>query len=48
MELFFDAKTDELVNIFSKGPPDEKTKIVQTLTTVDPANSNKYFKIQGN
>jgi hypothetical protein len=48
MELFFDAKTDELVNIFTKGFPDEKAKIVETLTTVDPANSTKYFKIQGN
>ncbi|MBI3521093.1 MAG: DUF4835 family protein [Bacteroidetes bacterium] len=48
MELFFNAKTDELVNIFSKGQPDEKAKIVETLTTVDPANSTKYFKIQGN
>ncbi|MES2567858.1 MAG: DUF4835 family protein [Bacteroidota bacterium] len=48
MELFFDAKADEMVNIFSKGFPDEKAKIVETLTTVDPANSTKYFKIQGN
>lgn len=48
MELFFNAKSDELVNIFSKGFPDEKAKIVETLTTVDPANSTKYFKIQGN
>ncbi|MBL7937573.1 MAG: DUF4835 family protein [Bacteroidia bacterium] len=48
MELFFNAKTDELVNIFSKGLPDEKAKIVENLTTVDPANSTKYFKIQGN
>ncbi len=48
MELFFNAKVDEIVNIFSKGLPDEKSKIVETLTTVDPANSNKYFKIQGN
>lgn len=48
MELFFDAKADELVNVFSKGLPDEKGKAVENLTTVDPANSNKYFKIQGN
>lgn len=48
MELFFDAKVDEIVNIFSKAFPDEKSKIVETLTTVDPANSTKYFKIQGN
>ncbi|HRG00907.1 MAG: DUF4835 family protein [Bacteroidia bacterium] len=48
MELFFNAKTDELVNVFSKGFPEEKAKAVETLTTVDPANSTKYFKIQGN
>lgn len=48
MELFFNAKSDEIVNVFSKALPDEKSKIVETLTTVDPANSNKYFKIQGN
>ncbi len=48
MELFFDAKSDEIVNIFSKGFPDEKAKIVETLSTVDPANSSKYFKITGN
>lgn len=48
MELFFNAKVDELVNIFSKGQPDEKAKAVEVLTTVDPAKSTKYFKIQGN
>lgn len=48
MELFFNAKADEFVNIFSKGLPDEKTKIVETLTTVDPSNTTKWYKIQGN
>ena len=48
MELFFDAKVDEVVNIFSKATPTEKTKAVENFTTVDPANSTKYFKIQGN
>jgi len=48
MELFFNAKSDEIVNIFSKGLPDEKTKVVQTLTTVDPANTSKWYKIQAN
>ena len=48
MELFFNAKADEIVNIFSKGLPDEKTKVVQTLTTVDPANTSKWYKIQAN
>lgn len=48
MELFFNAKVNEVVNIFSKGLPDEKAKAVETLTKVDPANSTKYFKIQEN
>ena len=48
MELFFNAKADELVNIFSKGFPEEKTKILENLTMVNPTNSNKYSKIQGN
>lgn len=48
MELFFNAKADELVNIFSKGLPDEKTKIIDNLSKVNPTNSNKYSKIQGN
>lgn len=48
MELFFNAKVVEVVNIFSKGQPEEKAKAVEVLTTVDPANSTKYFKIQEN
>ena len=48
MELFFNAKADEIINIFSKGLPDEKTKVVETLTTVDPANTTKWYKIQAN
>lgn len=48
MELFFNAKADELVNIFSKGLPDEKNKIIDNLSKVNPTNSNKYSKIQGN
>lgn len=48
MELFFNAKADELVNIFSKGQPDEKAKAVETLSTVAPTNTIKWSKIQGN
>lgn len=48
MELFFNAKADEIVNIFSKGLPDEKTKAVSILTTVNPPNTTKWYKIQSN
>jgi hypothetical protein len=44
-QVFFAAKGDELVNIYSQGSPMEKTRIVNILNVVDPANSNKYKKI---
>ena len=43
--LFFDAKSEELVNIFSKGSMDEKGRVMTILTECDPSNSGKYEKI---
>ena len=43
--IFFDAKSDELVNIFSKGNNDEKGRVMIVLTECDPSNSGKYEKI---
>ena len=45
MQVFFNAKADEAVNIFSQAPPDEKTKVVELLSSINPTNSNKYQKI---
>ncbi|MDP3558550.1 MAG: DUF4835 family protein [Bacteroidota bacterium] len=47
MQLFFNAKADELINIFKGGLPEEKTKAVETLMLIDPANTTKYLKITG-
>jgi len=47
MQLFFNAKADELINIFKGGLPEEKTRVTETLMQVDPANTTKYLKIQG-
>ena len=47
MQLFFNAKADELINIFKGGLPEEKTKAVETLMLLDPANTTKYLKITG-
>ena len=46
LKTFFDAKADELVNIF-KGLTSnaEKQKIVDLLSQIDIANINKYQKI---
>lgn len=46
MEVFFNAKGTELVNIFSQGTPEEKSKAVEVLMLVDPANTSRYLRIQ--
>jgi hypothetical protein len=43
--IFFDAKSDEIVHIFSKGSTDEKSRVMTILTECDPSNSGKYEKI---
>lgn len=45
MQIFFNAKTDEIVNIFSEAYPDEKMRMVNLLSQIDPVNSSKYQKI---
>ncbi len=45
LTLFFNAKADELVNIFGGATTDEKNKVIPILNEIDPANSNKYQKI---
>ena len=42
---FLDAKTDELVNIFSKGTTQEKKLAYEILTDVNPTQTDKYEKI---
>ena len=45
MQLVLDAKSDELVNIFSEAFPEEKSRVIQILAEIDPANKTKYEKI---
>ncbi|TKG96539.1 DUF4835 family protein [Puteibacter caeruleilacunae] len=44
--MFFDAKTDELVQIFSRSFPDEVNRVLAVLNEIDPSNSTKYEKIK--
>jgi hypothetical protein len=46
--IFFTAKSDELVSIFSKADSREKTDAVNLLSQIDPANGNKYLTIKAN
>jgi hypothetical protein len=45
LQIVLDSKSDELVNIFSEAFPEEKSRVVQILTEIDPANKAKYEKI---
>ncbi len=47
MQLFFIAKTDEIVNIFTNNTisTTDKTKVVDICKKIDPTNSNKYNQI---
>lgn len=46
MQVYFYAKADELVNVFSNALPVEKNKAITVLNNIDPGNSTKYQKIQ--
>jgi hypothetical protein len=41
-QVFFTAKSDELVNVLRDAEPQEKLKAFSILSVVDPANSLKY------
>jgi hypothetical protein len=45
LQLFFNAKSKELVQIFAQGLPDEKTNATTILTALDPTNATNYQTI---
>jgi len=45
LRIWFNAKADELVNVYSSAFPDVKAKAVALLSEVDPGNVTKYKKI---
>ena len=44
-QVIMDAKSDEIINIFTDAFPEEKSRVIQILTEIDPANKAKYEKI---
>jgi hypothetical protein len=42
---FMDAKSDELINIFSKGNQKEKADAVEILSDINPSQASRYEKI---
>jgi hypothetical protein len=45
LQIVMDAKSDEIINIFSEAFPEEKSRVVQIMTEIDPANKAKYENI---
>jgi hypothetical protein len=45
VQVVMESKSDELINIFAEAFPEEKSRVVQILTEIDPANKAKYEKI---
>jgi len=45
LQIILEAKSDELVNIYSEAFPEEKSRVMQILTEIDPGNKTKYEKI---
>ncbi|MDT8401185.1 MAG: DUF4835 family protein [Bacteroidales bacterium] len=46
MTIVMEAKKDELINIFADAFPEEKSRVVEILVEIDPANKSDYEKIQ--
>ncbi|MDR0436792.1 MAG: DUF4835 family protein [Bacteroidales bacterium] len=44
-QVFFDSSSEELINIFKMGTPDEKNRFIAIVRELDPANLNKYQAI---
>lgn len=46
LTIVMEAKKEELINIFSEAFPEEKSRVVEILSEIDPANKSDYEKIQ--
>ncbi len=42
LKLFFNAKTEELIQVFSQATPTQKNKVVELLAKMDPSNRSRY------
>lgn len=45
LQVFFNAKHQEVVNLFKASDPQEKSKILNTLSLIDPGHIQQYQKI---
>mgnify|MGYP001327750473 CR=1 FL=1 len=48
LQAFFNAKMQEVVNLYEEANPQEITEITELLITIDPGNANNYEKLRKN
>ncbi len=46
LQVFFNAKSEELLKIFSKAPPQDKSRAAQMMAQMDITNANKYQQMK--
>jgi hypothetical protein len=46
MQLFFNAKSDEIINLFKQAPAEEKSALKDLLFIIDPGNITKYEQLK--
>ncbi|MCQ2345016.1 MAG: DUF4835 family protein [Paludibacteraceae bacterium] len=46
IQIFLDAKNDELINIFMKGTTEEKESAIDNLTAINPTMADRYEEIK--
>jgi hypothetical protein len=47
IQMFTNAKSNEIVEIYKQGTPAEKNRIVQSMSRIDASNASKYRAIRG-
>lgn len=45
LQFFFNAKSDEIIELYKEAPQAEKSEVVALLKKINPANANDYEKI---
>jgi hypothetical protein len=45
VRLWYTAKNDEIIKLFTKAEPNERNELISLLEMVDPANATKYGAI---
>ncbi|HKK77886.1 MAG TPA: DUF4835 family protein [Saprospiraceae bacterium] len=46
LQMFLNAKSDEIIEIFKRGTSDEKSKTIRIMSRIDATNANEYRTIR--